>query len=100
MDPAFLDQPLHLRAGLLGQERGQEVIEAHAVVLGLDDQLAPRRSVVDHGVRPPARAARRPPSGPVRLPSTTSMMIASGTISSDTNCEVESAPTIPRGSPR
>ena len=66
-DASILDQPLDLRPRLLGQERRQEVVEPHAVVLGLDEQLpagkVDRRSTVSGRSRAPARLTA---SGPVR----------------------------------
>ena len=55
---SVLDQPLDLGARLLGQKRREEVVEPHAVVLGLDDQRRRRDGgSCCHGIRP--RAARR-----------------------------------------
>ena len=86
---SLLDQPLDLRPRLVGQERGQELVEPHAVVLGLDDERAARtgrRSRASGRPRPAERRGR----DPAPRPSTTSMTIASGTRRSDTNCEVDS----------
>jgi hypothetical protein len=55
MHASILDEPLDLGARLLGQKRGQEVVETHAVVLGLDEQLPPGRWIVFHGIRPLVR---------------------------------------------
>ena len=55
---SILDEPLNLGARLLRQKRRQEVVETHAVVLGLDDQLPPGRRIVFHGIRPRGRAGR------------------------------------------
>jgi hypothetical protein len=55
---AILDEALYLGARLLRKQRRQEVIETHAVVLGLDEQLPPGSRIVFHGIRPRARAGR------------------------------------------
>jgi hypothetical protein len=58
MHASILDEPLYLCARLLREKRRQEVVETHAVVLGLDEQLPPGRRIVFHGIRPRARAGR------------------------------------------
>jgi hypothetical protein len=54
MHASILDEPLDLGPRLLGQKRRQEVVETHAVVLGLDEQLPPGRRIEFHGIRPRA----------------------------------------------
>ena len=97
LDLAVLDQPLNVRARQIRQQGGEEVVEPQPVMLFLDRQC-PRPRALHHAAR--ARFAVVFESGLKRLDRMTSMMMLNGTMSIDTNWEVENPPTIPRGSPR
>jgi len=69
-----------------------------AVLIGFDDE--PPRAVGGHQAAR-ARRASACGAGPAkRRPRTISMMIESGTMMRDRNCDVENIPTVPRVSPR
>ena len=119
LNPALPDQPLNLRPGAVPQTPRQKLIQSRAGVrpaCTLEvDVLGPWRLAAVAGGhdlwepwRNPARrqapGARRRASadgGPPERASSTSITMLSGTSSTETNCEVESASrTVPRGSPR
>ena len=97
-DATVLDQTLHVGARLVGKKRGQKVIEPGAVLIGLDDE--PPRALGGHQAARARRASACGAGLSKRRPRTISMMIESGTMMSDRNCDVENIPTVPRVSPR
>ena len=89
LDLAFLDEPLQLRARVLGEDGDEKMIEPGAV------------AVVRHGegvVHAALRCCLS--SGDVTRERYTSITIDSGARMREMNCDVENMNTVPRGSPR